>query len=145
MCIFCDIAARRIEAHIVAEDDLIVAFLDICPIRPGHTQIIPKRHVPYFEELDADTANRMLALGQRLSTIMKALYGVERVAFLFTGGDVAHAHAHVVPMLEKTDITSRLYIAEPELTFGSTPQASAEELMTEAAALRSHLAALRLP
>jgi hypothetical protein len=48
---------------------------------------------------------------------MKALYGVPRVAFLFTGGD--HAHAHVVPMHEKTDITSQRYIAEEKLTFAA--------------------------
>ena len=41
---------------------------------------------------------------------MKEVYQVERVAFLFTGGDVPHVHAHVVPMHEKTDITSARYI-----------------------------------
>ena len=47
---------------------------------------------------------------------------MKRVAFLFTGGDVPHAHAHVVPMVAGTDITSRRYIAEEDLTFQSTPR-----------------------
>ena len=70
---------------------------------------------------------------------MKALYGVPRVAFLFSGGDHAHAHAHVVPMHEKTDITSRRYIAEESLTFRGVPRASFEELAATAAQLRSKL------
>ena len=45
---------------------------------------------------------------------MKAVYNVNRVAFLFTGGDVPHAHAHVIPMHEKTDITSARYFLNPE-------------------------------
>jgi len=43
-------------------------------------------------------------VGQKLAAVMKRLYRVPRVALLFTGGDVAHVHAHVVPMHEKTDI-----------------------------------------
>jgi hypothetical protein len=41
---------------------------------------------------------------------MREVYGVERVAFLFTGGDVAHVHARVVPLPENTDITSARYL-----------------------------------
>ena len=62
---------------------------------------------------------------------MKALYGVPRVAFLFSGGDHAHAHAHVVPLHEKTDITSLRYIA------GEVVRAPSEELAATAAQLRS--------
>jgi len=51
---------------------------------------------------------------------MKEDYHVDRVAFLFTGGDVAHVHAHGVPMHAKTDITSARYIVAPEeLTWSS--------------------------
>ena len=62
-----------------------------------------------------------------------------RVAFLFTGGDVAHAHAHVVPIPKKTDITSRRYAAERHLTFRPLPAASGEELASSATLLRSAL------
>jgi histidine triad (HIT) family protein len=133
---FCGIARKEFGAEIVYEDDLIVAFLDCGPIRPGHTQIIPRAHTPYFEDLPELTANRVIQLGQRLSRGMKVLFGVERVAFLFTGGDVAHAHAHVLPMHEKTDITSRLYIAEETLTFRSTPRAPPDDLAKIASQIR---------
>ena len=70
---------------------------------------------------------------------LKALYGVPRVAFLFSGGDHAHAHAHVIPMHQKTDITSRRYIAEETLTFRGVARAPFEELAAIAAQLRLRL------
>ena len=73
---------------------------------------MPKAHFPYFDDLPGDLASSIVVLGQKLATAMKRLYAVQRAAFLFTGGDVAHVHAHVVPMHRRTDITSRRYIAE---------------------------------
>jgi histidine triad (HIT) family protein len=112
-CLFCEIAAGARAATVVYEDDDVLAFLDIAPIRPGHTQIIPRAHFATFEVLPPALAARILTLGQQLASRMKAVYQVDRVAFLFTGGDVPHAHAHVVPMREQTDITSARYIVSP--------------------------------
>lgn len=82
-CLFCRIAAREVAAHVVCEDDQLFAFLDIGPIRPGHTLIIPKQHFPYFDDLPAALAASTITLGQTLAAAMKRTYGVERVAFLF--------------------------------------------------------------
>lgn len=84
-------------------------------------------------------AGRIIHLGQRLSRALKGRYGVPCIAFPFTGGDHPHAHAHVVPMHEKADITSRRYIAEEELTFRGMARAPSEELATTAAQLRNWL------
>jgi histidine triad (HIT) family protein len=92
----------------------VIAFLDIAPMRPGHTVIVPRGHVETFEQLAAPLANRILAVGQQLARRMKELYKVERVAFFFTGTDVAHAHAHVVPMHEKMDVTSARYLVSQD-------------------------------
>lgn len=119
-CPFCAIAAQPGLAATLYEDRDVVAFLDRCAIRPGHTQIIAREHVPTFETLSPRLLNKITALGQQLARRMKDVYRVDRVAFLFTGGDVAHVHAHVVPMHAKTDITSARYITAPEqLTWGS--------------------------
>ena len=138
-CLFCRIVAGELPAEIIHQDDLVMAIADLYPIRAGHTQIVSRQHVPYFEDLPEATASRIIQVGQRLSRAMKSLYGVERVAFAMTGGDHAHAHAHVVPMHDKTDITSRRYIVEEKITFRSMPRASAEELASSAAALRAAL------
>jgi histidine triad (HIT) family protein len=116
-CVFCRIAKGELAAHLVHEGEHFLAFLDICPIRPGHTQIISKPHFDYFEDLPGAVATSIVLFGQKLAAAMKRRYHVSRVAFMFTGGDIAHAHAHVVPMHENTDITSRRYILEDRLTF----------------------------
>ena len=109
-CPFCRIARHESESVLVYENANIMAFLDIAPIRPAHTLIIPKLHVDAFENLADELAAEIITFGQRLARHMKTVYAVERVAFLFTGSDVPHAHAHVVPMHETTDITSARYL-----------------------------------
>jgi histidine triad (HIT) family protein len=78
-------------------------------------------------------------LGQRLARILKAKNGVAHAAFLFSGSDIAHAHAHVLPMFEPTDITSRRYIVEETITFGPIPRPSEEEARHVAFTLREAL------
>ncbi len=115
----------------VHEDGELIALLDIAPIRPGHTVILPKTHVETFERLPAPLAGRILDLGQQLARRMKELYKVERVAFFFTGTDVAHAHAHVVPIHARMDVTSARYIvSHEEISW------SAEHLRTDAETLK---------
>ena len=113
-CIFCGIAVGAVPAVKIHEDADLVAFLDLGPIRPAHTQIIPRVHIATFELLPDPLAAKILRLGQQLARRMKEVYRVDRVAFLFTGGDVAHVHAHVVPLHDKTDITSARFIVEPD-------------------------------
>ena len=125
-CLFCAIAGGHLPAHVIHQDDTVMAFLDIQPVRPGHTLIIPRRHHVWFEDLPADTAAR--------------IHGVERVSFAFTGIDVAHAHAHIVPMHELTDVISRRQIVETDLTFRPMPRAEPEALAATADALRAALA-----
>ena len=138
-CPFCQIAAGKVQATVVHGDELTVAFLDRCPIRPGHVQIIPRAHYPYFDDLPPAVASHIVVTGQQLAAAIKRVTGVTRVGFLFTGGDIAHAHAHLVPMHDKTDITSRRYIAEEALTFRSTPRADERELRDMAETLRQAL------
>ena len=102
---------------------------------------MPKEHFSYFDDVPADLAASILVLGQKLARVMKHVYAIPRVSFLITGGDVPHAHAHLVPMHQKTDITSRRYIAEEQLTFRDMPYAPASELRDTAALLASALRA----
>jgi histidine triad (HIT) family protein len=80
-CVFCQITTGDLSADVIYEDDVVIALADIYPIRVGHTQIISRKHHPYFEDLPEETASRIIHVGQRLSRVMKTLYGVSRVAF----------------------------------------------------------------
>ena len=142
-CLFCRIARGEIPARLVHETKDIVAFLDIHPIRQGHVLVVPREHFPYYDDLPAEVAHDVIHVAQRLAPVLRATFGVERVGLFFTGVDIAHAHAHVVPMVEPTDITSPRYIAEQNLTFRPAPLAAAKELDGAAEAIRSALAVPR--
>lgn len=135
-CLFCRIAAGELPAHKVHEDDAILAFLDLHPIRPGHALVIPKAHHVWFEDLPVDLATRITTCAQALARGMKRLYGVERVSLFYTGIHVAHAHAHVVPMRHVHDVSSQAYLAGGPDTFTAPPQLPAGEMAAIAEALR---------
>lgn len=140
-CLFCRIAAGEIPAHKLHEDDEILAFLDLHPIRPGHALVIPKRHHVWFEDLPEPLATRITSCAQRLARAMKRLYGVERVAMFYTGIHVPHAHAHVVPMHHMHDVSSGAYLAGGIDTFATPPQLPAGEMAQIAGGLRMAMAA----
>ena len=139
-CIFCKIVARELPAHIVFEDAQALAFLDIHPVRSGHTLIIPKTHYSYFEEMPADLMAHIATLAQRLARLMMTIYQPMRVGMIVSGTDVPHMHAHVCPMHEKYDVTSARYITSPNPTFALPPRATPEDLTREAERLKAALA-----
>ena len=108
-CAFCDIAARPGQSVVAWETPHLLAFADHRPIRAGHVQIIPRAHYEVFDQLPAGLVTEIVMLGQRIARAQKRLYRVGRVGFAFTGNEVAHVHAHVVPLHAADDITSGRY------------------------------------
>ncbi|MCV2893413.1 HIT family protein [Lentibacter sp. XHP0401] len=135
-CLFCRIASGGLPAHRIYEDDHILAFLDLHPIRAGHLLVIPKAHHVWFEDLPEDLATRITSCAQRLAKRMKVLYKVERVAMFYTGIHVPHAHAHVVPMHHVHDVTSQAYLSEDPDRYATPPQLTAFEMERIALQLR---------
>ncbi len=110
-CAFCEIVGGRMPAAFAYRGNGISVFADSQPIRPGHVQIIPDAHFKSFEDLPEALASEIIHLGQRVARAQKRLFGVPRVGFVFSGHDVPHAHAHLIPLHDKTDLTSMRYFA----------------------------------
>jgi histidine triad (HIT) family protein len=110
-CAFCDILSGDAPGSFAFRRDGLAIFADSGPIRPGHVQIVPEVHVETFEDLAPDSVSAIVLLGQRVARVQKRLYGVRRVGFVFSGNDVAHVHAHVIPLHDKTDLTSMRFFA----------------------------------
>lgn len=127
-CLFCRIAAGELPAHKIHEDEHILAFLDLHPIREGHALVIPKAHHVWFEDLPQDLATRITTCAQSIARAMKRLYGVPRVSMFYTGIHVAHAHAHVVPMHHIHDVSSQAYLAGGPDSFSAPPQLPPEDM-----------------
>ena len=127
-CLFCRIAAQQIPAHVVYQDDAVMAFLDIHPARVGHVLIIPREHFPYFEEIAPEQMTRMTLLAQQIARAQKQLFNVARVGMAITGVHVAHAHIHLIPMQTPNDILFLTLVEQQDLTVALPAQADALEL-----------------
>jgi diadenosine tetraphosphate (Ap4A) HIT family hydrolase len=73
-CVFCQVARGEIRSAIIYEDAEVIGLMDICPIRPGHAQIIPREHFDYFDDLpDVIAAGSMNQLVRLASPAVRAL------------------------------------------------------------------------
>ena len=103
LCPFCRILAGELPSSPVVENDLVVAILDIRPANPGHTLVMPRRHIESFTELNPTEVEQLALCGQRIATALKQGFdGCEAVTFSLADGaaagqDVPHTHLHVVP------------------------------------------------
>jgi len=95
--IFTKIVKGEIPAHKLYEDDLVLAFLDIHPVQPGHTLVIPKRQVEFVWDLpDADYI-AVMGTAKKLALVLREVLGVHYVGELVMGVDVPHAHVQLIP------------------------------------------------
>jgi len=101
-CIFCKIIAGEIPCTKVYEDDACLSFMDIGPISPGHTLVIPKKHFELISELTADETAALFRPVARLAAAVKAAVGADGINVLQNNGSsagqvVAHLHIHLIP------------------------------------------------
>lgn len=102
--IFSKIAAGEIPSYKVAEDDKHYAFLDINPVAPGHTLVIPKKEVDYIFDLTDDEYLDLQLFAKRVAKAMKKSLPCERVGVAVIGLEVPHTHIHLVPINKESDM-----------------------------------------
>jgi histidine triad (HIT) family protein len=122
-CIFCDILASRLPASIVHQDGICTALLDIQPINPGHTLVIPNSHTASLAELDEGVGAHVFHIAQRVAAALRRSgLRCEGVNLLLADGEAAgqevfHVHLHVVPRFSGDGFGFRFpsqYTAKPE-------------------------------
>ena len=101
-CIFCEIAAGRIPAKKVFEDEDVIAFLDVNPTSFGHTLVVPKTHVKNFMEADAAIIGKVFGTASALGKILQENLGATGRNRLSNAGESAgqsvdHFHVHLIP------------------------------------------------
>lgn len=102
--LFTRIVRGEIPCHKVAEDDRFLAFLDIAPLRMGHTLVIPKVEVDRFFDLPSDVLADMLPFAQQVAQRIKAVVPCDRVGLAVIGLEVPHAHLHLIPIDTMADM-----------------------------------------
>lgn len=102
--IFTRIINGEIPCHRVAEDDRFIAFLDVRPLKPGHTLVVPKKEVDYIFDLDEETLAGMMLFAQKVASAMKEVIECKRIGVAVIGLEVPHAHIHLVPITRESDL-----------------------------------------
>lgn len=103
-CTFCAIVAGEASAHVVVDNEVVVAFLDARPLFPGHTLLVPREHYETLAELPRDLLEPLFGWAQRLAVAMEA--GLDAAgSFVAVNNRVSqsvpHLHVHVVPRNRK--------------------------------------------
>lgn len=127
--IFSKIVAGEILSYKIAEDENYYAFLDINPVAPGHTLVIPKREVDYIFKLTAEEYEGLWRFARRVATALEQAMPCQRIGIAVLGLEVPHTHIHLVPLRTEGDLN----FAKPKLTL------PAEEMQAIAEAIKARL------
>ena len=126
--IFTRIVNKEIPAHVVAETDDYLAFLDVRPQAKGHTLVIPKKEVDYIFDMEDEHLAGLMIFAKKVAKALKKTVPCTRVGIAVIGLEVPHAHVHLMPINHVSD-----------LGFGKSLDISKEELMDIAAKIAANL------
>ena len=109
-CIFCKIVAGELSSHKVYEDDETLAFLDIHPVQPGHTLVVPKRHAKNIFEISPENWASVAETVRRVAIALERGTGAHGVNIMmnnreYAGQVVEHAHVHLIPRFKGDGLT----------------------------------------
>ena len=104
-CVFCDAvkAGNDEKVRIVHRGKHCFVILNTYPYTPGHVMIVPYAHLDELQKLPGETATELMALTQRMETVLRKLYHPDGVNLGMNIGKAAgagiagHIHMHVLP------------------------------------------------
>ena len=126
------IAAGEIPSYKCAEDAQFYAFLDINPLKEGHTLVIPRREVDYIFDMEDEELAAFQVFAKKVARAIKSAYPCKKVAQVVLGLEVPHAHIHLLPINSEADVDfhkKKLSLSSSEL------QAIADRIYSEFAKL----------
>ena len=116
--IFSKIIARDIPCHEIAENDKFIAFLDITPIREGHTLVVPKVEVDKIFDVDDTLLAEWLVFAKPVAKAIERTFPCDRCGISVIGLEVPHAHMHLVPIDTADDLNftrKKLSVSQDDL------------------------------
>lgn len=102
--LFMRIIQGEVPCHKILEDDQYLAFLDIRPINPGHTLVIPKKEVDYLFDINDELLSGLFIFAKKVAKMIRKAVPCKKVGVMVAGIEVPHAHIHLVPIFEVTDL-----------------------------------------
>ena len=104
MTLFSKIIAGEIPSCKIAENDQFYAFLDIFPLREGHTLVVPKLEVDKFFDMPGEYLSKILVFAQPIARAIEKAFDCNRCGVSVVGLEVPHAHLHLVPIDSSDDL-----------------------------------------
>jgi histidine triad (HIT) family protein len=104
MTIFEKVVAGEIPSYKIAETDDFLAFLDVFPLKEGHTLVIPKKAVDYIFDLEDDTLAELNVFAKTVAKAIELVVPCRRIGVAVIGLEVPHTHIHLVPIESVADI-----------------------------------------
>ena len=102
--LFSRIIAGDLPAHIIGQDERFIAFLDIAPMREGHTLVVPKKEIDYLFDLPDSILGALLVFAKDVSRRLHLAVPCKRIGVAVVGFEVPHAHVHLVPINKVSDM-----------------------------------------
>ena len=102
--LFTKIVNGEIPCHKILEDDRYLAFLDIRPINPGHTLVIPKQETDYIFDLEDNELSGAMIFAKKVAVMIEKVVECERIGIMVAGLEVPHAHIHLIPINAVADL-----------------------------------------
>jgi histidine triad (HIT) family protein len=104
MTVFSKIIAGEIPSYKIAENDRFYAFLDVFPLREGHTLVIPKTEVDNLFDLPSEYLAEMLVFAQPIAKAIEQSFKCNRCGISVIGLEIPHAHMHLIPINSSNDL-----------------------------------------
>jgi len=105
MSIFTKIINRELPAHIVAENDKFIAFLDVNPNAKGHTLCVPKQEINKVFDMEKDHYLELMSFSHNVAKALEKSVECKRVGIAVVGLEVPHVHVHLIPLNEMKEMT----------------------------------------
>jgi histidine triad (HIT) family protein len=102
--IFEKIIAREIPAFIIDEDEFHIAFLDVNPLKDGHTLVIPKKPIDYIFDIENDDLSALVIFAKKVASKLKSKIDCTKIGMSVIGLEVPHAHIHLIPIDSISDM-----------------------------------------
>ncbi len=123
--IFSKIINGEIPCHKILENEKYLAFLDVRPVNPGHTLVIPKKEVDYIFDADDSLLSELIVFAKKVAKAIEKEVPCKKIGVMVAGIEVAHAHIHLIPINSVGD-----------LNFARAKPAASEELARMAEGIR---------
>lgn len=125
--LFTKIVNREIPAHIIAEDDKFLAFLDIRPIVIGHALVIPKEEISYIFHMEDELLSGLTIFAKKVAHALQAVTNARRVGMAVSGFEIPHVHYHLCPI----NTTPEMSVTNPPIPMTQDEMSSLAQKIRE--------------